>query len=103
MTRAGIQKSFVQRKPTSANIAASAKTPHWRRIATTQAVAYWGVLSSGDLAHGVAKGQAKDLDTEVYGMAGQVALRPSPIGVFDDQAGIGNLVLTPLPCWLQSN
>jgi len=32
------------------------------------------VLSVGDLAHGVVKGQAKDLDEEVNGVAGQVAL-----------------------------
>ena len=43
----------------------------------------------GDLAHGVVEGQAKDLDVEVNGVAGEVPLRPAPIAVFDDEAGIG--------------
>ena len=42
----------------------------------------------GDLAHGVVEGQAKDLDVEVNGVAGEVPLRPAPIAVFDDEAGI---------------
>ena len=47
------------------------------------------VLRAGDLAHGVVEGQAEDLDTEVNGVAGEVALRPAPIGVLDDETGIG--------------
>lgn len=47
------------------------------------------VLSAGDLAHGVVEGQAEDLDVKVNGVAGEVALRPAPVTVFDDQAGIG--------------
>ena len=36
------------------------------------------VSSAGDLAHGVVKGQAEDLDEEGDGIAGQVALGPAP-------------------------
>jgi hypothetical protein len=43
-------------------------------------------LGSCDLAHGVVEGQAEDLGTEVDGVASQIALWPTPIGVFDDQA-----------------
>ena len=44
---------------------------------------------AGDLAHGVVEGQAEDLDEEVDGVAGQIAFRPAPVAVFDDEAGIG--------------
>ncbi len=47
------------------------------------------VLSAGDQAHGVVEGQAEELDTEVNGISSKVALRPTPIAVFDDKAGIG--------------
>ena len=53
-----------------------------------EAVCFSG-LGSSDLAHGVVEGQAEDLGTEVDGIAGQIALWPTPIGVFDDQTGIG--------------
>ena len=46
-------------------------------------------LCAGDLAHGVVEGQAEDLDMEVNGVAGEVALRPAPVAVFDDEAGKG--------------
>ncbi len=35
-------------------------------------------LRAGDLAHGVVEGEAEDLDVEVNGVAGQVALGPAP-------------------------
>ena len=35
------------------------------------------------------EGKTKDLDVEVDGVAGEVALWPAPIAVFDDDAGIG--------------
>jgi len=44
---------------------------------------------SSDLAHGVVEGEAKDLDMEVDGIAGQIPLGPAPVTVFDDEAGIG--------------
>ena len=44
---------------------------------------------AGDLTHGVVEGQAQDLDAKVNGVAGQAALGPPPIGVFEDQARIG--------------
>jgi len=37
----------------------------------------------------VVEGQAQDLDKEVDGVAGLVTLGPPPIGVLDDEAGIG--------------
>jgi hypothetical protein len=46
-------------------------------------------LCSGDLAHGIVEGQTEHLGVEVNGIAGQVAFRPAPEGVFDDEAGIG--------------
>ena len=67
------------------------RVPNWHRTATTPAmgaVCFSG-LGSSDLAHGVVEGQAEDLGTEVDGVAGQIALGPAPIGVFDDQTGIG--------------
>ena len=35
------------------------------------------------------KGQAQDLDKEVNGVAGELALGPAPVAVFDEQARIG--------------
>src|SRR5271165_3935834 len=35
------------------------------------------------------EGEAEDLDMEVDGVAGQIAFGPAPVGVFDDEAGIG--------------
>ena len=57
----------------------------------TPAAGFSDVLASdsGDLAHGVVEGQAEDLNAEVNGVAGEVALWPAPIAVFDDEAGIG--------------
>ena len=46
-------------------------------------------LGAGDLAHGIVEGQAEDLDVEVNGVASEVAFGPAPVGVFDDEAGIG--------------
>ena len=46
-------------------------------------------LCAGDLAHGVVEGQAKNLDVEVNGVAGQIAFGPAPVAVFDDETGIG--------------
>ena len=48
-----------------------------------------GLSCAGDLAQGVVEGQAEDLDVEVNGVAGQIALRPAPVTVFDDQTRIG--------------
>ena len=39
-------------------------------------------------AHGIVEGQAEDLNAEVNGVAGEVALRPAPIAVLDDEARI---------------
>ena len=67
------------------------RVPSWHRTTTTPAmgaVCFSG-LGSSDLAHGVVEGQAEDLGTKVDGIAGQIALWPTPIGVFDDQTGIG--------------
>ena len=72
------------------------RVPNWRRMATTPAMGAgvgFADLRSRDLAHGVVEGQAEDLGTEVApssvavlrrvdGVAGQVALWPTPIGVF---------------------
>jgi hypothetical protein len=33
------------------------------------------------VAHGVVEGQAEDLDMEVNGVTGQIALRPVPVAV----------------------
>ncbi len=52
-----------------------------------------GGLLSGDLAHGVVEAQAQNLNEEVDGVAGQVASRPLPIAVFDDQIRIGGLLV----------
>jgi len=46
-------------------------------------------LCAGDLAHGVVERQAKNLDVEVNGVAGEVAFGPAPVAVFDDEPGIG--------------
>ena len=46
-------------------------------------------LYAGDVAHGVVEGQAEDLDVEVNGIAGQMALGPAPVAVFDDETGVG--------------
>lgn len=46
-------------------------------------------LCAGDPAHGFVEGEAKDLDVEVNGVAGEVALGPAPVAVFDDETGIG--------------
>ena len=64
------------------------RVPNWHRTTTTPVVGF-ADLRSRDLAHGVVEGQAEDLGTEVDGVAGQIALGPAPIGVFDDQTGIG--------------
>src|SRR2546423_8072034 len=45
--------------------------------------------SAGDLAHGIVKAQAQDLDEEVDGVAGQFALGPAPVAVFEEQAREG--------------
>jgi hypothetical protein len=55
-------------------------------------------LRRSDLAHGVVKGQAKDLDKEVDGVACQLSLRPAPVAVFDDDAGMcGQFEVARLP------
>ena len=47
------------------------------------------LLSHGmNLEHGVVEGQAEHLNAEVDGVAGEVALRPAPIAVLDDEARI---------------
>lgn len=40
----------------------------------------------GDVAHGLVEGQAQDLDEEVDGVAGQVALWPAPVILLEDEA-----------------
>ena len=46
-------------------------------------------LRGFSLSHRLPAHHWKVLGTEVDGVAGQIALWPSPIGVFDDQTGIG--------------
>ena len=58
---------------------------NWRRSVTTPAV----VLCAGDLAHGIMEREAEHQDVEVNGVAGQIAFRPAPVTVFDDEAGKG--------------
>ena len=52
-------------------------------------IAFCGELGSGDLAHGIVEGKAQDLDKEVDGVAGQIALWPAPVAVFEQQAWVG--------------
>lgn len=44
---------------------------------------------SGDVAHGVVEAQAEHAHEEVDGVAGQVALGPAPVAVFNEQSWIG--------------
>ena len=57
----------------------------WLLVESPRALLSHGV----NLAHGVVEGQAEDLNAEVNGVASEVALRPPPIAVFDDEVGIG--------------
>ena len=41
------------------------------------------------MLHGLLEGQAQDLGVEVDGVAGEIALRPAPVAVLDDEAGKG--------------
>ena len=51
------------------------------------------------MAHGVVEGQFEHLDMEVDGVAGEIALRPAPITVFEDESGKGRqLKVARLPC-----
>ena len=50
---------------------------------------FCGGLGPSNFAHGVVEGEAEHLDKEVDGVAGAVSLGPTPIGVFDDEAGKG--------------
>jgi hypothetical protein len=59
--------------------------PHCHRTVTIRAA----VLYSGDLAHGLMEAHPQDLNEEVNGVAGQVALGPPPTAVLEDQAGEG--------------
>ena len=61
--------------------------PHCRRTATMPLAVF--DLLAGDLAHGVVEGKAQDLDEEVDGVSGQIALGPTPVTVFDEQALVG--------------
>jgi len=45
-------------------------------------------LRCGDVAHRVVEAQPEHTHEEVNGVAGQVALRPAPIGVFEDESGM---------------
>src|SRR3954464_1275684 len=56
----------------------SGPQPRWRRTS-----------GADDLAHGVVKVHFQDLDKEVDGVAGEVALRPAPIAFFEDETGEG--------------
>jgi hypothetical protein len=47
-------------------------------------------LGAGDLTHGVLEGQTKNLDVEVDGIAGEIAIRPAPVAVFDNETGISS-------------
>jgi len=62
--------------------------PHWRRSATTPGGGFDTVcgLGPGDLVHGVVEAQPQDVHAKVDGIAGEVALRPPPIGVFDQES-----------------
>jgi hypothetical protein len=45
------------------------------------------------------EGQAQDLDGEVNGIAGQISFRPAPIGVLDDETGIGGQIRAKAIDW----
>ncbi len=45
------------------------------------------------------KGETQDLDKEVDGVAGEVSLGPAPVGLLDDETGIGGeFKITRLLC-----
>ena len=46
-------------------------------------------MRAGEFAHGVVEGQAQGFHAEVDGVAGQVALGPAPVALFEDQARMG--------------
>ena len=68
--------------------------PNWRRrewqrggLATLPSQGWDAIgrvegLLAGALAHGAVEGEAQELDKEVDGVAGEVALEPAPITVF---------------------
>ncbi len=47
------------------------------------------MLRAGDAAHGVMEGEALDLDEEVDGVAGHVAIRPAPVVLLEGESGMG--------------
>jgi hypothetical protein len=53
----------------------------WNATTPAMGAVCFSGLGSRDLAHGVVEGQAEDLGTEVDGVAGRIALWPSPITV----------------------
>ena len=44
---------------------------------------------AGDLLHGIVEGETEHAHAEVDGIARKLTIRPAPIGVFDDETGIG--------------
>ena len=49
-----------------------------------------------DLLHGVVEGEAYDPDEEVDGIARELALRPAPVGLFDEETRmVDQLVVAP--------
>ena len=65
--------------------------PRWRHHPVTPAVTTMqegADLRCGDVAHGVVEAHPEHAHEEVNGVAGQVALRPAPIGVFEEETGM---------------
>lgn len=48
-----------------------------------------GASGTQEGAHGVVEAHSQDLDAEVNGVAGQMALGPAPITVFEQEARVG--------------
>jgi len=62
--------------------------PRSGRTATTPGVGREFHSHLGDLAHGVMEGEAEHAHKEVDGVAGQIALGPAPVALFDQEAFI---------------
>ena len=87
----GVSRTAIVLRQSDPFCGQSAELASYDYDASDGAVCFSG-LGSRDLAHGVVEGQAENLGTEVDGIAGQIALWPTPIGVFDDQTGIVGIV-----------
>ena len=47
------------------------------------------MLLADDVTHGVVERKTEDFDKKVDGVSREVALGPTPVGVFDDEADVG--------------